>query len=153
MGLFLRGKGGWGVKLTARLNLVLKLRMSGAIPLFPHTPSWRVQRQIYLSYTAAWNFRISRIIILCTDSFGLKFMNDLRLMDLLFRNSRRKWKMTTYLGVTSNSESCEIWIIICYKFIKSNSCFLVIVRSCFFFCKGDNTSIIEGKVQRRVFEP
>ena len=33
----LRGQSGWGVKLTTRLNPVSSLKMSGAIPLFPHT--------------------------------------------------------------------------------------------------------------------
>ena len=31
-----------------RLRLVLELRMSGAILLLPHIPSWLAQRQVYL---------------------------------------------------------------------------------------------------------
>jgi hypothetical protein len=34
-GLLPQGKSGWGVKLTAHLHLVPRLRMYGAIPLLP----------------------------------------------------------------------------------------------------------------------
>jgi len=36
-----RGLNGRGVKLTTHFHLVLRLRMSEAIPLLPLTPSWR----------------------------------------------------------------------------------------------------------------
>jgi len=38
-GLFPWGQRGWGLKLTADLHLVPRLRIGGAVPLFPHMPS------------------------------------------------------------------------------------------------------------------
>jgi len=34
--------------LKTKLHLELRLRISGAIPLFPHMPSWNVQEQLYI---------------------------------------------------------------------------------------------------------
>jgi hypothetical protein len=42
------GRSDRGVNLTTRLHLVPKLRMSGAIPLFPYIYSWRGQMQLNL---------------------------------------------------------------------------------------------------------
>jgi len=36
----------WRVK-----HLVMRFRMRGVIPLFPHTPSWRGKEQLYLPFT------------------------------------------------------------------------------------------------------
>jgi hypothetical protein len=42
------GKNGWRVKLTTDPHQVLRLRMSGAVALLSHIPSWHVLGQLYL---------------------------------------------------------------------------------------------------------
>ena len=151
-GSFVEGKvAGWGEKLITRLNRASMLRKSRAIPLLPHTLSWRAQRQMYLTYTTAWNFRISHIALHFTDSLGLEFMYDSWLVNILFRNLRRKWKITAWLGVTSRSESCEICMFGCYKCIKFNSSCLWFFDVAFSSVREKITSIVEYKMQRKVF--
>jgi len=41
------GIGGQCLRLTTHVHLVPRLRMSGAIPLLPHIPSWCGQRRVY----------------------------------------------------------------------------------------------------------
>ena len=36
-----------GAELTTNFDQVPRLRMSGALPAFSHTPSWRAQAHIY----------------------------------------------------------------------------------------------------------
>jgi hypothetical protein len=51
-GLISRAQSGWDLELTTHLRLVLRLRMSGAIPLLSLLPSWRGQGKLhtYLIY-------------------------------------------------------------------------------------------------------
>jgi hypothetical protein len=39
-GVLFQGYSSWVMKLTTHCHLVLRLRMSGSIPLLPHIPSW-----------------------------------------------------------------------------------------------------------------
>jgi hypothetical protein len=41
---------GQGVRLTAQLHVVPRLRLGGAIPPFHHTSSWRVKGQLFKKY-------------------------------------------------------------------------------------------------------
>ena len=45
---------GDGANLTTRIHLLLTLKMSGAIPVLPHTHLWRVQEQFYTCWTSEW---------------------------------------------------------------------------------------------------
>ena len=47
------GSGGRGVKLITYLHLVLRWRMSGAIPLLPYMLSWRDDGQLYLNLSTS----------------------------------------------------------------------------------------------------
>lgn len=43
-----QGLGSQGVKLTSYFNAVLTLRVRGATPPLPHTPSWRTQTYLWV---------------------------------------------------------------------------------------------------------
>jgi hypothetical protein len=49
-GMFARGRNGRGVKLPVYLQLVPRLRLSGAIRPLTCMPSWRLQGQLTLTY-------------------------------------------------------------------------------------------------------
>jgi hypothetical protein len=44
------------MKLSTHLHVVPMLRTSGTIPLHPHTPSWRGQRQAFFHLLSLWRF-------------------------------------------------------------------------------------------------
>ena len=48
--LSLGGENSWTVKLTIDLQLMLQLRMSGAIPALDHMPSQQAQGQLYFTF-------------------------------------------------------------------------------------------------------
>jgi hypothetical protein len=64
------------MKLNAHLYLVLKLRISGAIPALPYMPSWHVQGQLHTYFQEMEGIFYACLFLLNTGSrhsFGMEF--------------------------------------------------------------------------------
>jgi hypothetical protein len=109
---FLWGWKSWTVKLTTDLQLMLPLRMRGAIPALHHIPSQQAQGRLYLPFTRKCNIQNKTIytshgsrciasypLMMClyTKNFGIQhYLTQVSVILLQFTES---WKF----------KSAQIW--------------------------------------------
>lgn len=82
-----------GVRLISHLHLVLRLRISGALLSFPHTPLWRAQGLRFLNITVVYQFSSLFIYFQSYSSILLPVNRPVRLFEGfgLLRNVAKHW--------------------------------------------------------------